>query len=255
MVSYAGRHAELYDLFYADKEYDSEAAFVHYCLERFGVKGHATLLELACGTGRHAFALERFGYQVTATDYSADMLAVARDKANESRSSVSFSLQDMSNLKVEGGPFDAAICLFDSIGYVGTNERLSNVFKGVRSHLKPNGLFVFEFWHAAAMLRHYDPLRVRRWQTERGQILRISETSLDYAKQLSSVSYTIYELDNDGSYTTLSEVQTNRYFLIQEMAQWLTYHDLKPLAWFSGFKDDTQITDQTWHVVTVAQAV
>ena len=35
-------------------------------------------------------------------------------------------------------------------------------------------------------------------------ILRLSETTLDYANQLSRVSYSIYELKSDGTYSSLS---------------------------------------------------
>jgi len=254
MVSYAGRHAELYDLFYADKEYDSEALFVHKCLERFGRGPGSKLFELACGTGSHAFALERLGYEITATDNSEGMLDVAKEKAAAKGSRVQFRLQDMTELSTDGS-YDAVICLFDSIGYVRTNENLGKVFAGVKKRLKTGGLFVFEFWHAAAMLCHYDPVRVRRWKTTAGELLRISETSLDCAKQLSSVSYSVYELNDDRTYSTLQETHTNRYFLVQEMAQWLTANGFSPLAWYSGFTDIESIDDQTWHVVAVARAL
>ena len=69
MSSYAGRHAELYDLFYADKPYAEEAAFVHRCLKKFGASSTREVLELACGTGRHAFELEKHGYRITAIDH------------------------------------------------------------------------------------------------------------------------------------------------------------------------------------------
>ena len=52
--SYKGRHAELYDLFYEEKPYAEEAAFVADCLRQFGHATPRRLLELACGTGRHA---------------------------------------------------------------------------------------------------------------------------------------------------------------------------------------------------------
>ncbi len=253
MVSYSGRHAALYDLIYAEKPYDSEALFVHQCLQRYGVGSVSRLLELACGTGSHALALEKFGYEITATDYSEDMLAVAKEKARLKGSQVRFSLQDMTDLSVPGGLFDAAFCLFDSIGYVATNQRIRQVFRGIQKHLKPDGVLVFEFWHAAAMICHHDPVRVRRWKTHSGELLRISETSLDYAKQLSAVAYTVYELNHDGTYATLKETQINRYFLVQEMAEWLTANGFAPVAWFAGFTDDEHITDQTWHVLAVAR--
>lgn len=253
MSAYIGRHAELYDIFYADKPYAEEAAFVHRCLQQYNVGTTRHLLELACGTGTHALELEEFGYEIVATDYSEDMLACARRKAAEVASSVDFRWQDMCALDIAGRPFDAAICLFDSIGYVETNEALMQVLQGVRRHVRPDGLFVFEFWHAVAMLRSYDPVRVRRWSTPAGELVRISETELEYAKQLARVTYTIHELRHDGTYTSLKETQTNRYFLVQEMAGWLSSCSFTPLKWFAGFAPDENITEQTWHIVAVAR--
>jgi SAM-dependent methyltransferase len=253
LTSYSGRHAELYDLFYADKRYEAEAAFVDQCLREYASGPVNNLLELACGTGTHALQLEQRGYRIVATDNSQDMLARARQKAASSR--VDFQQQDMTQLDIAGGPFDAAYCLFDSIGYVATNESLAKVFRGVQQHLRAGGLFVFEFWHAAAMLRHYDPVRVRRWTKDDTIVLRISETTLDYANQLSKVVYSIYELKQDGTYSTLTETQVNRYFLLQEMAAWLTWTGFEPVKWFAGFTNDESISDETWHIVAVARRV
>lgn len=255
MTSYSGRHAELYDLFYADKPYDREAAFVAQCLRDYSVGPAKRLLELACGTGSHALQLEQAGYEIVATDYSADMLRRAQQKAAERSSQVEFVQADMTRIELSGAPFDAAYCLFDSIGYVATNEAIARVFRAVHQHLRDGGLFVFEFWHAAAMLRHYDPVRVRRWQTNDGTVLRISETTLDYARQLSNVAYSIYELKNDGTFSSLTEVQVNRYFLVQEMAAFVTAGGFEPVKWFAGFTSDEKISDETWHIVTVARRV
>jgi len=253
MSSYIGRHAELYDVFYADKPYAEEAAFVHRCLQQYSVGTTHRLLELACGTGTHALALERLGYEIVATDYSEDMLARARAKASQVSSSIDFRWQDMRTLDIADRPFDAVICLFDSIGYVETNEAIVRVLQGIHRHLRTDGLFVFEFWHAAAMLCDYDPMRVHRWYTPGGELVRISETELDCAGQLARVAYTIYELCRDGTYTSLKETQTNRYFLMQEMAGWLSSCGLMPLKWFAGFAPDENITGQTWHIVAVAR--
>jgi len=253
MGSYSGRHAELYDLFYADKPYAAEAAFVEQCLNTYSAGPTDRLLEIACGTGTHAFHLEKPGRQIIATDYSEDMLRRAKQKAAEKSSSVEFQLQDMTQLAVSTEMFDAVICLFDAIGYVKTNEALDKVFHGVHKHLRPNGLFIFEFWHAAAMIRHYDPVRVRRWKTDDSLVLRISETALDAANQLSHVTYSIYELKENGTYSALTETQVNRYFLLQEMERWLTSMRFTPVKFFSGFTDDETISDETWHIVAVAR--
>jgi SAM-dependent methyltransferase len=249
--SYIGHHSELYDLFYAGKPYEEEARFVHECIQQY-CPPNARLLELACGTGTHSIFLEKYGYQIIATDYSSDMLARAQEKAKKNNSQVEFRQQDMRDLNVPEGPFDSIICLFDSIGYVGSNENINLVLNNVHRHLKPGGVFIFEFWHAGAMLKSYDPLRIRRWQTPNGEILRISETKIDYSRQSCQVDYSIYELNNDGSYVCTRESQVNRFFLVQEMELHLKSAQLIPLKWFSGFHKNEVINEETWHIVCLA---
>ena len=103
------------------------------------------------------------------------------------------------------------------------------------------------------MLRSYDPLRIRRFQTPSGEIERISETRVDYKEQLCHVTYTINELKADGTYQTLRETQVNRFFLAQEMNFFLQQAGLLPVKWFSGFQEDEQINAETWHIVAVAR--
>jgi SAM-dependent methyltransferase len=253
VISYEGRHAELYDLFYAEKDYGGEAAFVHACLERHAAGPARRVLELACGTGRHALALERLGHEVVALDHSEAMLRVARARAAQAASRVEFREGDLRALDPPGAPFDAAVCLFDSLGYVATNEGVAAALRGVHRAVRPGGLFVFEFWHAAAMLRGYDPVRVRRWTVPDGEVLRISETRLECERQLAHVSYSVYEHRRDGTYAALRETQTNRYFLVQEMARWLETAGFAPLAWHDGFSASGPVTEATWHVVAVAR--
>lgn len=253
MSSYLGRHADLYDLFYADKSYDAEADFVVEKLKCCGVHPPARVLEIACGTGRHALRLESHGYQIVATDYSQDMLRAAHQRASNEQSKVDFRFADMREISFSDPPFDAAVCLFDSIGYVQTNESIAKTLRGIGRNVKPDGYFVFEFWHAAAMLKDFDPLRVRRWHTESGEVLRISETQLDPAKQLSHVNYTIYELNAAGTYQTLKETQTNRYFLMQEMAALLSLGGWNLKNCFAGYTENQVIDESIWHIVAVAQ--
>jgi SAM-dependent methyltransferase len=250
MSSYIGRHAELYDIFYAAKPYESEAAFVHECLS--GGTGHR-VLELACGTGRHAIALEKLGYELLATDYSAGLLDVARERARRNGSRVTFEQQDMRSLDVPEKSFDAAICLFDAIGYAQTNEGVAATLQRVHRALRPGGLFLFEFWHAAAMLRSFEPCRVREWRLDDRTIVRVSQTALIPAQQLARVTYRVHELCDDGTFHELEEVQLNRYFLLQEMAYFLTSSSFELVAAFDGYTPRREIDETTWHIVAVAR--
>ena len=251
MISYKGRHAEFYDIFYRDKPYKKEAAFIHQCLQECSIGKTKRLLELACGTGTHALALEKFNYEIIATDNSEDMLNHARRKAAMVDSAIDFRPQDMRELSLDERPFDAVFCLFDSIGYLKTNEKITEAFLRVRDHLRKDGLFIFEFWHAPAMLTQYEPVRFRRWVVPDGQLVRISETTLDYVLQTASVRYTIYELLSDGTYHGLEEVQENRFFHVQEMANLISYCDYTPIKFLDCYTDNEDISEKTWHILAI----
>lgn len=250
MGSYLGKHAEYYDIFYRDKPYSQEAKLVSDQLRCFA-DNPSRLLELACGTGTHAFEFEKLGYKILATDYSQDLLEVARSKKDTKGSKVEFKHQDMRFLDLDE-KFDAVYCLFDSIGYVQTNEGMRQVLAGVAETLQPGGLFAFEFWHAAAMLRHYEPYREREWKTESGRIVRRSNTKLLVSQQLAEVSYEIEEYTGNELVSTLKEIQVNRYFLVQEMTSFLDSAGFEPLEFMPAYEKGS-ITEDTWHILAIAR--
>lgn len=251
MTNYGGRYAELYDLFYDDKPYADEARFVHDCICEFSSRPTRDILELAGGTGKHAIELERLGYYVTTTDRSPDMLEVARERARGKN--VDLILAEMEQLDLPKKNFDAAVCLFDSIGYLKTNEAIANALARIRNHLRDGALFIFEFWHAPAMLNGYSPVRVRRWKIDNGEVTRTSETTLDRENRLAEVVYTVEERKHDGSCRTFRESHANRFFSVNEMEALLSRSDFAAMKFFAGFNNTEPITDDTWHIVAVTR--
>jgi SAM-dependent methyltransferase len=253
MTIYGARYAELYDLFYADKPYAEEARFVHDCIQEFGPRPAHDVLELACGTGRHALELEKFGYNITATDRSADMIEIARRRAANNGSKVEFAVSDMRQLELPAKEYDAVVCLFDSIGYLKTDEALHDGFDVIWNRLRAGGVFIFEFWHAPTMLGQFSPTRVRKLKTAEGEIVRTSRTMLDRDNCLAIVDYTFDEQKNDGRSSTFRETHTNRFFFVDEMKKRLSAANLEPLKFFAGYEKAQPITDGTWHIVAVAR--
>lgn len=255
MSSYIGRHAELYDIFYADKPYRKEAEFVAEMLERYsaGRAAGKNMLEIACGTGSHALIFSEMGFNVTAVDYSAGMLECARNKVTASPSDIRFIKGDMRRLdalpEIAGQQFDVVVCLFDSIGYTLKNEDINKTLSGVHSVLKTGGIFCVEYWHAAAMLKNYSPVRVRRWNLPDREVIRISETTLDVYNQTAGISFDILEVYPNGSVSRIRETQYNRYFLAREMENFLTNAGLKVVSQHDGFGSSEIISEDTWHIV------
>ena len=255
MSSYIGRHASLYDLFYAEKDYAAEAGFIHAAIKKYSHGKAVRLVEMACGTGKHSYHLWKKGYKIVATDYSEDMLDCARENHKQWNTDVEFRHLDMRNPVFDGEKPDVIICLFDSIGYLQTNDNILNLLKFVNSQLKENGLFIVEYWNAGAFLRYYEPLRTKLFKTPDTEIVRVSETEIDYLNQLAHVHYTITERSNDLAESTIKEVQSNRYFLHQEMQLFFREAGLECINAFAGYANDTDITIDTWHTVAVLKKI
>ncbi len=252
--NYSGKFSAIYDLFYAHKTYAHEADFVHTLLVSLGKQPAQKILELGCGTGTHSFLLEKNGHQIVGTDLSPDMISKAKIKAEAMGSQVSFFAQDMLKLDQPARPFDAVICLFDSICYVTENADFKTLLARIHAHLKPGGLFIFEFWNAPAMIQHLDPIRISRLHVREDEYIKISEAYLDYQRQLYKVAYTLLEINADGRCQTFTEHHVNRYFQVQEMAYFLTRAGFTPLKWYAGYSQDETITADTWNILCVAQA-
>lgn len=251
MSSYIGKHANLYDLFYAQKDYVGEALFIHDCIGKYHAGQPTDILELACGTGKHSYHLWKKGYRIIATDYSEDMLVCARENHKQWNTNVEFRNLDMRNPVFYGEKPDVILCLFDSIGYLRTNEYILALLNFVRGQLKDNGLFITEYWNAGAFLRYYEPSRTRQFKTPDSEITRVSETEIDYKNQLAHVHYTITEKKDDSVENTIKEVQSNRYFLHQEMQFFFQQAGLQCVDSFAGYTNDTDIKLDTWHTVAV----
>jgi SAM-dependent methyltransferase len=253
MSSYIGRHAALYDLFYAEKNYAAESDFIHECIKIYHPDKPKRILELACGTGRHAYHLWQKGYKIIATDYSDDMLDCARENHRQRNTDVEFHRLDMRQPEYTGDAPDVVLCLFDSIGYLETNEAILQLLKFVNRQLKNDGLFIVEYWNAGAFLRSFEPKRTKRFKTKEGEIVRVSETEIDYMNQLAHVHYTITEKSGSLPENIIKETQSNRYFLYQEMQLFFRQAGFESIASFGGYTNDTVIAPDTWHTVAVVK--
>lgn len=143
MTIYTGL-ANIYNDLMADIDYDEWTDFIDEIIQTHHETAE-TLLELACGTGNHAFSFEELeAYSITATDASAEMLEIAKLKANFRDSNIRWHQMDFRNIDLQE-TFDVILCLFDSINYLLQPKEVVTVFNGIHKALNPNGIFIFDF--------------------------------------------------------------------------------------------------------------
>ena len=74
--------APFYDAFNGDINYSAWADFIEHIIEKHsGDTRPELILDLGCGTGSMTLELAKRGYDMTGVDYSAEMLDVARERA------------------------------------------------------------------------------------------------------------------------------------------------------------------------------
>ncbi|HEX9610183.1 MAG TPA: class I SAM-dependent methyltransferase [Candidatus Limnocylindria bacterium] len=145
--------AELYDLFYEWKDYAGEAARIRELAESRAPHAR-TLLDVACGTGRHLEHL-RAWYEVEGVDLDEGLLDVARRRLPD----VPFQVADMRDFDL-GSRFDVVTCLFSSIGYVQAPEALRSAIAAMARHVAPGGLLMVEPWLSPSTFDPSHPGRV-----------------------------------------------------------------------------------------------
>jgi len=112
------------------------------------------ILDVGCGTGRHAIELSKRGYCVTGIDLSESQLKRAKEKAKENNLIIDFQLQDARSLPFDS-EFDLAIMLCEgAFPLMETDEMNFEILKSVTKSLKSNAKFIFTTLNGLFPLYH-----------------------------------------------------------------------------------------------------
>ena len=117
------------------------------------------VLDLGCGTGRHAVALAEKGYQIVGIDLSEGMLRQAQYAARERAVSLHLIQADATRFSTASW-FDAAICLCEgAFGLLNiqddpdTHDR--RILENLYASLKPGGQLILNALNGLAMIRRF----------------------------------------------------------------------------------------------------
>ena len=132
--------AHIYDVVYSHLDYEGHAAIVEDVI-RTRRPGAGSLLDVACGTGRHLEIFDRSFEYTAGVDIDQGMLAVAAKRVP----GVDLHEADFTDFDI-GRRFEAVTCLFSSIGYTVTVTNLHRAVASMARHLEPAGVLVIEPW-------------------------------------------------------------------------------------------------------------
>jgi SAM-dependent methyltransferase len=141
MVQVYTRSARIYDMIYAAAgwDYAGDAAAID-ALVRGRCHDARTLLDVACGTGRHLSFL-RDHYDVEGVDIDLAMV----EQARRALPRVPVWVGDMRTLEL-GREFDVVTCLFGAIGHLLEDSELQDSITRMANHLVAGGVLVIDGW-------------------------------------------------------------------------------------------------------------
>lgn len=181
--------AEMYDIVELGGQPESTEMnlFLHRLFQKQGAK---LLADLTCGTGAQAVGLARLGYQVTASDLSRSMLALARKKGK----GLGIRFQEGDIREVRLGNFDGAISMFNAIGHL-SRTGFGKAIRNVKENLRSGGIYVFDIFNLEYMtnggFRNYEYIDTAH-ENAGMRYVRICNSELDEKKGLIRIDNKVY---------------------------------------------------------------
>ena len=107
--------------------------------------GAVRVLDAGCAVGLHSLELSRRGFRPTGIDLSGAMIREARARAGAEGRPVRFAVKDLKSVdRAAGRPFDAILCLGNTMASIHTQRERSRVFRAFHGALRPGGLLVLQ---------------------------------------------------------------------------------------------------------------
>ena len=134
-----------YHILYKDRDFAEAENFISLLVKDLQLSENSSIIDLACGKGRHSVFLNQLGYKVLGVDLSKE--SIFHNKKFEN-SDLKFEIHDMRNPlfpNVSKEKVDAVFNLFTSFGYFESESDDKKVFASVRDVLKKGGYFVLDF--------------------------------------------------------------------------------------------------------------
>ena len=263
-------YAKYYDLFYQDKDYDVEVDYVDKLIRKYrddansiyGPKPPTTprlrcpgwrrlILDLGCGTGKHADFFAQKGYCVHGVDISKEMIALAKKNFSKSDKLV-FSCGDVRTIDLNK-KFDIVLSLFHVFSYQITNQDLNEAFSTAVKHLKDNGVFIFDCWYGPAVLKNKPLKKIKKINNKEVELTRVAQPVVYPNDNIVDVNYNINFFNkSSGKKGSIEETHKMRYLFKPEIEQFLTESGLALLnyeEWLTG----KEPTSESWSVCFICK--
>jgi len=257
MINPFREYAQYYDLLYRDKDYARETEFIVQLFDRWVAKPaeQIKVLDLACGTGRHAQELTRLGYHVEGSDISGDMVAVANEESSKQGLNIRYYNESFQSCDRIALKYDAVIIMFSAINYLTDYRDFSKSMQNIRALLGDGGVLIFDFWNGNAVINDFSPVRIKRVDGDGHSVMRISTTVLDKISQIATIKFDFMLMQSKKVVHEFSEVHSIRYFFPQEMMDLLIANGFDLIHRCPFLDPNGTIDSSDWNLTYVVRPI
>ena len=142
-----------YHTLYQNRNTAEASAFIHRLLAYLSPPGEARILDLACGSGRHAIELASKGYDVTGIDLSPESIRLAAQSESEN---LHFYVHDMRDI-FRTRYFDYVFNFFTSFGYFDRPAENEQAMRAISSGLVNGGILVIDYLNVVRAIEQLVP--------------------------------------------------------------------------------------------------
>lgn len=201
-----------YHILYKNRDYTEAELFLNNIVSLMKMPGGSSIIDLACGKGRHSVFLNNAGFKVKGVDLSANSIDYAKQFENEN---LHFEVADLRNLCIEP-QFDYAFNLFTSFAYFKSDDENQQVLNQFRHCLKPNGILLLDFFNA-------EKVKLQQNITE--------------SKTIEGITFHLKKvIENQKVIKQITFEAENKNYYFHEEVQLLSFSDFEKLFEQTGFK-------------------
>ncbi|MCW8803995.1 MAG: class I SAM-dependent methyltransferase [Ignavibacteriaceae bacterium] len=182
-------NSENYIKVYSHRDETEAEKLVELITKNLILQRGSSVLDMACGSGRHAITFAKMGFNVTAVDLSERLISEAKKNALQTGVKIDFVLSDILEYETSSR-FDLVVNLFTSIGYFENDEENFSVIKKAYNLLNQGGYFILDYFNKDYLLKNLIPTTIF---SENG--FRITQNrSIEGARIVKKIT-----IENDGS--------------------------------------------------------
>lgn len=243
-------YAKIYDVIYSSKDYGKECLYLDKIFKKYASFPVKNILDVACGTGNHAFKLAGMGFKVFGQDISKVMLKQAKLKCAahpQIKIIGCFAMQKFCHTQ----KFDACVAMFSSVDYLLKINQLKKAFKNIYNCLKQGGVFTFDFWNKDCVIKNFSPFKQNTFICGDKKVIRISQAELDKRSSL-LINYTCYYFVKEKLEAVIKEKHQMRYHQVSSMVELVESCGFEVKGVFPFMKIGKPVNSSEWNISIVA---